>query len=202
MAQRALKKVTGRPETRKEILDAARAVFSDKGYHETQIRDIIKKCGCGIGTFYQYFKNKDQIFLEIVGKGAKLLREVLQREVAGLRGVGPTLQKGLKAFLDFVERERAYFIVLFREGYVTSPDVRAVINEATGALSLLMRDMIRRGIQSGEVRKMSEEEIDVVSQCMIGTCMYAATLTVSGYGVAKEKMIEYMTSTLIRGIRA
>ncbi|MBI2059286.1 MAG: TetR/AcrR family transcriptional regulator [Nitrospirae bacterium] len=202
MAHRAIQKHPGRPETRKEILDAARSVFSEKGYHETQIRDIIKKCGCGIGTFYQYFKNKDEIFLEIVGKGSKLLREVLHREVEGLHGVEPTLQRGLKAFLDFVERERAYFVVLFREGYVTSPAVRAVINEATGALSLLMRDMIRRGIQSGEVRKMSEEEIDVVSQCMIGTCMYAATLTVSGYGVAKENMIKHMTNTLVRGIRS
>lgn len=51
--------------TRTAILESAREVFRDMGYYQTSISEITRRCGLSIGTFYQYFKNKEQIFLEL-----------------------------------------------------------------------------------------------------------------------------------------
>jgi AcrR family transcriptional regulator len=51
--------------TRSVILDSAQEVFKDLGYYQTSISEITRRCGVSIGTFYQYFKNKEQIFLEL-----------------------------------------------------------------------------------------------------------------------------------------
>jgi AcrR family transcriptional regulator len=51
--------------TRAAVLDSAQEVFRDLGYYQTSVSEITRRCGVSIGTFYQYFKNKEQLFLEL-----------------------------------------------------------------------------------------------------------------------------------------
>ena len=44
------------------ILEVARALFLEKGYEQTSMRNIAEKLKCSPGTLYLYFKDKDQIF--------------------------------------------------------------------------------------------------------------------------------------------
>jgi AcrR family transcriptional regulator len=50
-------------ERRKQILDCAKPVFAEKGYYDTQVEDIIKAAKIGKGTVYEYFRNKEDLFL-------------------------------------------------------------------------------------------------------------------------------------------
>ncbi len=51
--------------TRTAILEAAQEVFKDLGYYSTSVSEITRRCQVSMGTFYQYFQNKEQIFLEL-----------------------------------------------------------------------------------------------------------------------------------------
>jgi AcrR family transcriptional regulator len=53
---------------RSEIIGAAFDVFARKGYHATRIADIAEELKIGHGTFYRYFKNKLDIFSEVVNE--------------------------------------------------------------------------------------------------------------------------------------
>jgi AcrR family transcriptional regulator/predicted DNA-binding transcriptional regulator AlpA len=55
-------------EKREMILDAAIALFSEKGYENTKISDITDRMKMGKGTFYIYFKNKEELFLECIDR--------------------------------------------------------------------------------------------------------------------------------------
>jgi AcrR family transcriptional regulator len=46
---------------RKEIIDTAERLFSKKGYEETSVEEIIKKIGIAKGTFYYYFRSKEDL---------------------------------------------------------------------------------------------------------------------------------------------
>ncbi|AEI45749.1 TetR/AcrR family transcriptional regulator [Paenibacillus mucilaginosus] len=48
-------------ERRNEILDAAMELFHTKGYEHTSVSDIVKKVGVAQGTFYYYFRSKEEI---------------------------------------------------------------------------------------------------------------------------------------------
>ncbi len=50
----------------REILDVAEPLFYAKGYHETAISDIVKKMGIAKGTFYYYFKSKQEILETLI----------------------------------------------------------------------------------------------------------------------------------------
>jgi AcrR family transcriptional regulator len=49
------------------IVKAAVDLFRDKGYDTTNIDDIVSRAGIGKGTFYQYFKGKEDLFHECAG---------------------------------------------------------------------------------------------------------------------------------------
>jgi len=61
---------------RTQILDAATAVFADKGFHRTTIKDVAKEAGIADGTIYNYFENKTALLLGILNR----LNESEQRE--------------------------------------------------------------------------------------------------------------------------
>ncbi len=48
-------------ERRNEILDAAEKLFAGKGYMKTTINDILQEVGIAKGTFYYYFKSKEEV---------------------------------------------------------------------------------------------------------------------------------------------
>ena len=54
--------------TRGKLTDAAHEVFVDKGYHGTKVVDIIERAGCGHGTFYDYFRSKDEVLMAILSE--------------------------------------------------------------------------------------------------------------------------------------
>ncbi|MEA4964611.1 MAG: TetR/AcrR family transcriptional regulator [Oscillospiraceae bacterium] len=53
-------------ETKRQmILDTAAKVFAAKGYHNTTVKDIVDKAAVSVGSFYFYFKSKDDLFTEL-----------------------------------------------------------------------------------------------------------------------------------------
>ncbi len=58
-----MKREVKSPEIRKkELVVAAFKLFSEKGYENTSVRDILHEVGGEVGMFYHYFKSKDEIF--------------------------------------------------------------------------------------------------------------------------------------------
>lgn len=55
-----------RKEARRQlILDTAAKVFSAKGYHNTTVKDIVDEAAVSVGSFYFYFKSKEDLFTEL-----------------------------------------------------------------------------------------------------------------------------------------
>ncbi len=52
-------------KTRNRILDAAKKLFPEKGFHGTNSKQIAAEAGVSIGSFYSYFKNKKRLFVEV-----------------------------------------------------------------------------------------------------------------------------------------
>jgi len=67
---------------RREILVAARELFTTKGYDQTSVNDILKIVDIAKGTFYYYFASKEEvleaIILDIVDEGAKRAENILK----------------------------------------------------------------------------------------------------------------------------
>jgi len=64
-------------ERKREFLDTAQELFFTKGYEQTAVETIIKKMGLSKGTFYYYFKSKEDLLDRLIEKlSEKILEEV------------------------------------------------------------------------------------------------------------------------------
>lgn len=50
------------------IFDAARDLFYAKGFKDTNVSDIAKQAGIGVGSFYNYYDSKETLFMEVYFK--------------------------------------------------------------------------------------------------------------------------------------
>lgn len=64
---------------RAAILEAGRAVFSELGYEATTVRDIIRRTQLASGTFYNYFKSKEEVFHALHDDGVNRFRPILRQ---------------------------------------------------------------------------------------------------------------------------
>ncbi len=55
-----------RSDKEEVIINIAKQLFSEKGYAATGIREIAEKSGLSLGNFYNYFKNKEELFKRLI----------------------------------------------------------------------------------------------------------------------------------------
>jgi AcrR family transcriptional regulator len=53
-------------DRQEKIISTAKQLFSEKGYSATGIREIAQKSGLSLGNFYNYFKNKEELFKHLI----------------------------------------------------------------------------------------------------------------------------------------
>jgi len=69
-------RITKKPEERrKELIDNAEQLFIKKGYEQTTVSDIVNKANVAKGTFYYYFKTKEEILNSIVDRYIDIIVE-------------------------------------------------------------------------------------------------------------------------------
>lgn len=96
-----------RARTRAEILAAARAVFAEKGYHDAGIAEIMQRAELGVGTFYLYFRDKDEAFVTLINEGLAGLRDRVLAQLDGV--VAPTLALASHTIFTAAYEERDLF---------------------------------------------------------------------------------------------
>lgn len=84
-------------ERKKEILDTAERLFRIKGYEKCTIMDIIKEVGIAKGTFYHYFKSKQEVLDAVVLRYVDIVRNNAE-EVLLLENINP-VEKLMRAFM-------------------------------------------------------------------------------------------------------
>ena len=90
---------------RQAILDAAREVFGELGYETATVRDIIRRTGLAAGTFYNYYRSKEEVFAALADDGARRFAPILK----DLRGRGHSFEEfvrlAISAYFAFIADE-------------------------------------------------------------------------------------------------
>jgi len=108
--------------TRRQLLDAACEVFEECGYQATTVRGITDRANTAHGTFYLYFRNKEDAFCQVIE--SVIVNEMADDGTALQRGVAG--REALEASLGVFVRTYARHVGLWRallEGMLQSPTI-------------------------------------------------------------------------------
>ncbi|MCX5772562.1 MAG: TetR/AcrR family transcriptional regulator [Candidatus Hydrogenedentes bacterium] len=68
---------------RRDILDAAEKVFILRGFHKATVEQIAQEADFSVGTLYNFFKNKEELYIEVLEKITEEFRGDFERNVKG-----------------------------------------------------------------------------------------------------------------------
>jgi AcrR family transcriptional regulator len=139
-------------QTRRQLLDAARALFVESGYDGTRPQDITRAADVATGTFYVHFADKRAAFLAFTEEAAQELMERVRARVDGARGFEARLLGSLEAILEFSDANPGVLAAAFADAAVLAAGV------PTGAslrerLAQSLAKGLREGMRKGELRR-------------------------------------------------
>lgn len=142
--------------TEEGLLDAARELFHEQGYQETQISDIAERAGTTRATLYARIGNKEEIYTRMLRRESDVLKSWLLAgyEKAADLSLHGMVDAALKPFFRFAEERRPGFDLLFgtEPGLPGSEVGQQFLSEIMVPVSELIRSRIESvGGQAGPV---------------------------------------------------
>lgn len=169
LSRSAVRRQREREERYQTILRAAESLFAKVGYHQTSINQIADLAEVSVGTVYFYFKNKEDLLIQLFEEISYLFRSMIGaeflKEEASLDGIE---RAGILFFDKFCSLYPDKLAILYRETVGQSPALtdyrkrfqRKVIDDVHGALERVSENM--------GLKFKSDETIEVIAVSIIG----------------------------------
>jgi len=179
--------------TRAAILDTAHEVFKDHGYYGASISEITRRCNVSMGTFYQYFKNKDQVFMEL----SDLIISRFIERIEALPADTPDVKKRLEEMIRLLylhSRENFAFHSILGES--------ELIDQVTigyyETIARYYRSFFRREAQNGNLQPLDS---NMIAYGLIGICYFSAiTWGESEEEYNSSQIVDFISDLILHGI--
>lgn len=182
-----------------EIVQAATALFREKGYEAVTIADIVDAARIGRSTFYKNFGNKKDLFIECI-------REIIHGE--GIPEVVPDIPE-TDGFRFFDRSAEAYFrespvwrdmIKMLRAAAVNDPaEFEKTLEEALQLKVEVFQKRIQTSVEQGFMREVNPELLAVM---LLGIQDYCSEYISKGqFDEPPERILEGVKDILLYGIR-
>ena len=163
-------------ETREMIVQAASRVFSEKGYHKAQIADIVKAAGISTGSIYAHFKDKRDLFEQIIRDNLGTLRATLKelsqtKKPEDIRERVQQWKPAYVAFFDYVESNPEQILLIVRGGFGVDEENDTVIWEFFNAFASDIAEDFLKWEELGFIKGVNAA---LMGHIIIGMCLHVA----------------------------
>jgi AcrR family transcriptional regulator len=140
--------LSGDGETRRLILDVAAQEIASLGYHGLKIAVVCRKAGVANGTFYLYFRNKDEVFNAVVEEA----NEALRTRLRATRDLELSAEErdayDVQLVVDFMIEHEALFRAMMSDHGISQLGRSSMIDRFAAQRA----DEIRRGLETGAMQ--------------------------------------------------
>ena len=152
-------------DTRDRIVKAALGVFFENGYEESSVRMILDASGAATGSFYHFFKSKEELFEAALG--LFLDGYAARFDALAQSGDGTVIEK-VALLLDAAEEgTKSYYGRLGAGGLHWT--VQCALHERTmRRLQPSVRRMLEAALERGEIKNASGLEANALASALLG----------------------------------
>jgi AcrR family transcriptional regulator len=159
---------------RTQILDGAKKLIAINGYYQTHVEDILREVKLGKGTFYLYFKNKEDLFIAILERSLDEWEEVVLKATTekGPKDLQSYFQALITRSLYFFKRNEELCNIYLRIGPGINDIFEPYIERFEQKMLKYVTDELQKGVQVGFFRK--DMDIDVMANILVGALLRIA----------------------------
>jgi AcrR family transcriptional regulator len=176
-------------QNRETILAAARQVFAQLGFATATVRDIIRATPLASGTFYNYFKSKEEVYQALRDEVALKVRPRLRDARRSASSREEFLAASFRAFFTFVAENRGETPQVPERFRMDSPEVLEGFAE--------LREDISAAVARGF---LPAADVGALSAALTGVAFELAERVKAGADV--EATTEFATRLFMGGLAA
>lgn len=182
---------------REQILAAAVALFAEKGFHATSVRDITQNVSMSKAGLYSSFDSKEAILEEIYNAVIDGLLEKLRSIVARDAKPAEKLRAAMVAQVQEVARRAPELTIFYRERHQFSPDTALRVSEKRKAYERLIESIIEEGIATGDFVAV---DVRVLTYGIVGMCAWTYQWFQEGGRLSSDEVGSLYADVVIRGL--
>lgn len=133
-----------------KVVETARRLFVEHGYHKVSIPDIVKASGVSTGAIYHHFSNKENLASHIHEQTLTEFYELLEARLVGTSTVYQRLRAFAQLVLDIAENDpvKMEYMLFMKLGEFLGDAKPICLSQPFR----WVQETIREGIENGEVR--------------------------------------------------
>jgi AcrR family transcriptional regulator len=127
MAQANTRRRMRAPERRVQLLQVARKVFAQRGYHTVTMDDVATEAGITKPILYDHFPSKRDLYRGLLEVDLATLRKKIERALESSPGNRERIRASFQAYFDFMDEEGEGFRLLMKEAVGAEEEFRDLV---------------------------------------------------------------------------
>ena len=184
-----------RKARRAQLLDAASAVFVDKGYHAASMDDIADSAGVSKPVLYQHFPSKLELYLALLDDAADSIIRGVAEALSSNHDNKSRVDATVDVLFSYVSQSAAEFRLIFESDLTSDPQVVQRLNRVTAENAHAVAAVIR------EDTGLATASAELLSVGLVGMAQVSAQYWLSNaQQLSKEEAVALVTRLGWRGI--
>jgi AcrR family transcriptional regulator len=184
-----------------QTLTAAHDLFAARGYAEVTMEEIAAAVGVTKPLLYNYFGNKERLYIACMERAGDALTATVDRAVAATKNPSEALGAGVHAFFAFLDSDRGAWTVLFDETLPNHGEVAERIADYRRRIAGLVAGSLLAQLPQ-QRRTAARVEIEALSTALLGAAEALARWWLRTEALSAEEAAELLVATVEPGLRA
>ena len=180
-----------RAERERQIVDAAVAVFGERGYAATSMDAVAERVGVTKPVLYTHFGSKEGLLLAAIARARAELLEVVAAAAAGATDPESMLRDGTLAFFTSRDRRAPAWQLFCSEAGVADTALEEIRAQQTDFIAALL---------AAQVPGTAPERLTGWAQVIVGACERLAVWRGQDDAVTAEQATEYLMEVAWTGL--
>ena len=186
-----------RAEREQQMLDAAQKLFAQHGYAAVAMDDVATAVGVTKPLLYNYWGNKERLFLACMERSADALFEAVLRAVREEPTPAAAARAGMRAFFAFVEAERGAWRIVFDETLPSEGAIATRVARERERITGLVADAFASNRPDA-----ARIEVVALSHAILGAAEALARWWLRTEAMPAERAADLLIETLVPGLEA
>jgi AcrR family transcriptional regulator len=189
---------------KKEILSAAIKIFAEKGYEYTTLDEIAEAAEFGKGTLYNYFQNKEDLYLAILEDIFGIFHTNLKKISEDSESFYEFIHKFIEnAFTFYLNNKAAFFLLVHERLHVfksTPFEIPERLKKFHEESEKIHKSHVEEAIRKGEILPLEVDKIIHIYRGMMFAYIFGLVSCGSDIKIDVKKETQFVTSVLLNGI--
>lgn len=190
-----------RAEREQQMLDAAHALFAQRGYAAVAMDDVAAAVGVTKPLLYNYWGNKERLFLACMERSAEALFAAVMAAVRAEAEPGSAARAGVHAFFAFVEADRDAWRVVFDETLPADGTIAVRVAEERERITSLIAEAFLAQIPAPR-RQRARTEVEALSHAVLGAAEALARWWLRTEALPARDAADLLIETVVPGLQA